>query len=158
MNKHRIVIVRIKGKGGLTKQLVKTLELLRLYKKNNCVVVPNTLEFVGMLTKVKEVVTWGELDEKTCKQLLEKRGKLPGKMRLDANYLKDKCKTDFDAFTKDFMSFKKELKDIPGLKLFFKLSPPVKGFERKGVKVPYSLGGVLGYRKDKINELVLRMV
>ena len=158
MNKQRIVIIRIKGKGGLTKQLVKTLELLRLYKKNNCVVVSNTPEYVGMLTKVKDVVTWGELDEKTCNALLEKRGKLPGKMRLDAKYLKEKCKTDFASFTKDFMSFKKELKDIPGLKLFFKLSPPVKGFERKGVKVPYSLGGVLGYRKEKINELVMRMV
>ena len=158
MSNKRIAIIRIKGSTGLSKSIQKTLTLLRLYKKNNCVIVPNTTTYVGMLERVKDVVTWGELDEKTCKLLLEKRGKLPGKMKLTAEYLKEKCKTDFDSFTKEFMDFKKELKDVPGLKLFFKLSPPVKGFERKGVKVPYSLGGVLGYRKEKINELLSRMV
>ena len=59
---------------------------------------------------------------------------------------------------KEFMEFKKELKDIPGLKQFFKLSPPVKGFERMGIKKPFSLGGSLGYRKEKINELLARMM
>ena len=54
--------------------------------------------------------------------------------------------------------FKKELKDVPGLKLFFKLRPPEGGFERKGVKHPFSMGGVLGYRKEKINELLMRML
>ena len=56
------------------------------------------------------------------------------------------------------MNFKKELKDVPGLKTFFKLCPPKGGFETKGIKQPYSLGGVLGYRKDKINELILKML
>ena len=53
---------------------------------------------------------------------------------------------------------KKELKDIPGLKRFFRLRPPEKGFERKGIKKTYAVGGVLGYRKDKINELIMRML
>jgi len=44
------------------------------------------------------------------------------------------------------------------MKLFFKLCPPVHGFERKGIKKPFSMGGVLGYRKEKINELIKRMV
>ena len=156
--KKRIVIIRIKGKTGLNKDIQKTLQLLRLYKKNNCVIVPNTVTYVGMLDKIKYVVTWGEINESTCKLLLEKRGKLPGNKKLTPTYLKEKCKLDVEAFTKEFMSFKKELKDVPGLKLFFKLSPPVKGFESKGIKLPYSLGGVLGYRKDKINELIERMI
>lgn len=44
------------------------------------------------------------------------------------------------------------------LKPFFRLSPPRKGFERKGIKVHFSRGGVLGYRKAKINDLIKRMV
>jgi large subunit ribosomal protein L30 len=64
----------------------------------------------------------------------------------------------FDEFTKQYFDGKKELKDVPGLKPFFKLSPPLKGFERKGIKTPFSLGGALGYRKDHINELVERMI
>jgi large subunit ribosomal protein L30 len=34
----------------------------------------------------------------------------------------------------------------------------VKGFERGGIKKPFSMGGSLGYRKNKINELIRRMI
>ena len=40
----------------------------------------------------------------------------------------------------------------------FKLCPPKGGFERKGIKNPFSLGGALGYRAEKINDLIKRMV
>jgi large subunit ribosomal protein L30 len=39
----------------------------------------------------------------------------------------------------------------------YALSPPAKGFERKGIKVPYSIGGALGERKE-IDSLILRMI
>ena len=38
------------------------------------------------------------------------------------------------------------------------LHPPKGGFERKGVKMPFTVGGVLGNRKDKINALLKRML
>lgn len=41
---------------------------------------------------------------------------------------------------------------------FFKLNPPRKGYGRKGVKLPFSKGGALGYRANKINDLVKRMI
>jgi len=40
----------------------------------------------------------------------------------------------------------------------YHLAPPRKGYERKGVKQPFSRGGALGYRKDKINDLIKRMI
>jgi len=39
----------------------------------------------------------------------------------------------------------------------YTLNPPKGGFERKGIKVPYSVGGVLGERKE-IDSLLLRML
>src|SRR3989344_5510737 len=113
--------------------------------------------------RIAVVLVKGEIRVKyqvkeTFKLLLEKRGKLPGHKPLTSDYLKEKLKSDFDSFAQDFMSFKKELKDIPGLKKFFRLNPPTHGFDRKGIKVPYSLGGALGYRKEKINDLVKRMI
>lgn len=39
-----------------------------------------------------------------------------------------------------------------------RLSPPKKGYGRKGVKVPYKKGGTCGNRGEKINELLMRMV
>ncbi len=154
----RVAIVRIKGKPGLKVDVRKTLDLLLLYKKNHCVVVPNTPPYRGMLNVAKNAVTWGELDEQTFRLLLEKRGKLPGKAPLTEAYLKEKIKMGWDDFVKKFMSFQIELKEVPGLKHFFKLSPPRHGFERKGIKAQFSMGGALGYRKDKINDLIQRMI
>ncbi len=43
-------------------------------------------------------------------------------------------------------------------KLLFRLNPPRRGFERKGIKKPFNLGGAYGYRGSKINDLIKRMV
>jgi large subunit ribosomal protein L30 len=54
---------------------------------------------------------------------------------------------------------KRGKKDKDGkLKNIFNLSPPVKGFERKGTKKSFVVGGALGYRKEKINDLIKRMI
>ena len=157
MNK-RIAIIRITGQTKLKKQVKDTLKMLRLYKKNTCIIIKNTPSAEGMIKRIKDFVTWGELDSKTCKILLEKRGKVIGNKLLTKEYLQEKIKLSLDDFVKEFMNFKKELKDIPGFKQFFRLNPPKKGFERKGTKQPFSLGGALGYRKEKINDLIQRMV
>lgn len=154
----RVVIIRIKGTTGLKPEVKQTLKMLRLYRKHTCVIIANSPSYAGMLEKVKETVTWGELDNETCKILLQQRGKLAGKKPLTDEYLKEKLKIEVDEFVHDFMVGKKELRDVPGLKEFFTLKPPTKGFERRGIKIPFSMGGVLGYRKNQINDLVRRMV
>ena len=40
----------------------------------------------------------------------------------------------------------------------FALHPPIGGFGRKGIKLPFGLGGAYGYRAEKINDLLKRMV
>lgn len=156
--RNRIAIIRIRGKVKIKKKIEYTMKILRLYNKHTCIIIPNTEIYIGMLKKIKDYVTWGEIDPKTFKNLLEKRGRLAGKKHLDEKYLNEKLKMNFDQFVKEFFDFKKNLKDIPGLKPFFRLKPPTKGFDRKGIKRPFSLGGALGYRKDKINELIMRMI
>ena len=44
------------------------------------------------------------------------------------------------------------------LKGFFRLHPPRGGFERKGVKIPFKSGGALGYRGEKMNDLIKKML
>jgi large subunit ribosomal protein L30 len=39
-----------------------------------------------------------------------------------------------------------------------RLNPPRKGYGRKGVKMPFSKGGACGNRKEKINDLLMRMM
>jgi len=154
----QIAIIRIRGKVGLHREVRDTLNMLRLYGQNQCVVVPSNPSYTGMIFKVKDYITWGEVDEETLTLLLQKRGKLAGKKQLTDEYVKNKLKLDIISFAKEVFEMKKQLKDVPGLKPFFKLHPPVGGYERKGIKKPFSLGGVLGYRKDKINDLIKRMV
>lgn len=40
----------------------------------------------------------------------------------------------------------------------FRLNPPSKGYGRKGIKIAFSQGGALGYRGEKINDLIKRML
>jgi large subunit ribosomal protein L30 len=40
----------------------------------------------------------------------------------------------------------------------FKLNPPRKGYGRKGIKIPFAKGGASGNRKEKINDLITRMI
>lgn len=44
------------------------------------------------------------------------------------------------------------------LKKFFALQPPRGGFERKGIKTPFTNHGALGYRGKKINDLLKKMI
>lgn len=152
------MVVRLRGKTGLNKKIKDTFSMMRLYKKNNCAVINGFPSYLGMLESVKEYITWGEIDEETFKLLLINRGRLAGNKKLSEEYLKEKTSLDIEQFTKEFFESRKKLKDIPGLKLFFRLKPPTQGFERKGIKVPYSLGGTWGYRKEKINDLIRRMI
>lgn len=158
MTQSRIAVIRIRGDHDIKKTIKDTLKMLRLYKKNSLSIIQGTNSNLGMLKKAKDYITWGEIDQDTFKSLLEKRAKIVGNKKLSEDYLKEKLNLNFDSFVLDFMNFKKELKDIPGIKPYFRLNPPLKGFERKGIKTPYSLGGVLGYRSQKINELIKKMI
>ncbi len=127
--KNKIAIIRIRGNVGLNQGIKETLKRLKLHKKNYCTVIENNVNNSGMIKKVKDYVTYGFINEETSKLLKEKRG--------------EKTKT------KDGKAVDKK---------FFRLHPPRKGFERKGIKVSFGLGGALGNRKEKINDLIKRML
>lgn len=154
----KIAIVQIRGLIGISKKIKDTLRMLNLSKKNSCVIVDNNPIFIGMIKKAKDYITWGEVNQETIKLLLEKRGKLPSNKFLKEQYLKDKLNLTIEQFAKELIEGKKKIKDLPGLKPFFRLHPPRGGFETGGIKRPYSLGGVLGYRKEKINDLIKKMI
>ncbi len=155
---NKIAVIRIRGRAGVTKKVNDTLDMLRLYKQNGCVIVPNNPQFLGMIQRTKDYITWGEIDKETLVLLLSKRAKVAGNKPLTDDYIKAQLKVDIKGFVEEFFNSKKNWKDISGLKPYFRLTPPVKGFERCGIKKPFSMGGSLGYRKDKINELIRRMI
>ncbi len=112
-----IVAVRVRGIIGTERSIEDTLRMLQLYRKNYCVILKDEPHLRGMLMKVKDFVTWGELDEETTNALQKKKGSP-----------------------------------------YYRLNSPRKGFGRKGIKIPFIKGGALGDRKEKINDLIKRMI
>ena len=140
---NKLAIVLVRGIVGLPQPVKDTLLLLKLNRKNHCVVVENNPVNLGMVKKVKDYVTWGEINDETFNELVDKRG-VEFNTRLNDTKKKYTYKT----------------LEINGKKYrpFFALNPPRKGFGRKGIKLSFTVGGALGDRKEKINDLIKRML
>lgn len=140
----QLAAIRVRGITEIRIKIEDTLRMLRLYRKNYCVVVPNNPVYLGMLKKVKDYITWGEINDDTFENLIEKRGEIFNGMERDSNE-----KISYNDF---FVVKDKKMKK------YFRLNAPRKGFGRKGIKHSFQQGGALGYRGDKINDLIKRMV
>ena len=121
----KVAVIRIRGIPKIRTTIVDTMKMLGLEKKHSCVILELTDTVKGMLRKIENYVTWGEVTDESIALLEEKRGKTAKK--------------------NDFKS------------VYF-LAPPVKGFEKGGIKKPFTTGGALGYRAEKINVLVGKMI
>jgi len=140
----KVAIVRIRGPVRVDKVMNDTMDMFHIERVNSCTVVTVTPSIFGMLRKIKDYVTYGEIDDATYKALVDKRGEL-FKGRL----------TD----SKGEIEYKKFITvDGKKLKPYFRLSPPKGGWERKGIKWSFKQGGALGYRGKEINKLIMRMI
>ncbi|MBU3896745.1 MAG: 50S ribosomal protein L30 [Nanoarchaeota archaeon] len=139
------VVIRIRGLVGLRYEITDTLNMLRLHRKMHCVISPENPAMLGMLRKVKDYITWGEISDDVLKLLVEKRGRKPGNKRLT----EEDAKRVFDALKSTGIA----PKDVVPL---FRLTPPSKGFKHS-IKQHFPKGEV-GYRGEKINELLKRMI
>ena len=63
-----------------------------------------------------------------------------------------------DEFAAALVEAKAMLNEVPGMKPVFRLKPPAKGFGRRELRKPFSIGGVFGYRGENINKLLARMI
>jgi len=139
------VAIRIRGSVNLRKEIKDTLAMLRLYRKMHCVLLKETDSIKGMLKRVNNWITYGEIEDDILKLLVEKRGRKLGNKRLT----KEEAEEVFKKI--------KENEKIPNtIKPVFRLTPPSKGF-KKSIKQHYPKGE-LGYRGKEINKLLERMV
>lgn len=132
-----LAAIRIRGGKGIDSRIISTLKMLNLINQHNLVFVKNNSINLGMLRKVKDYVTWGEVSEETKKEVESKKTSII-KRDVKPSDRSEKMKQKNQAV--------------------YSLHPPRGGFERKGIKVAYSKGGVLGYRAEKINDLIKKML
>jgi large subunit ribosomal protein L30 len=149
-----IAIIRLRGRVKVKKVINNTMEMLKLKSVNNCVVIPETETYIGMVNKIKDYVTYGTISKEIFEKMLLKWGRIEGNKRITDAYLKEK-KYTVDKLFQDLGKSKVKLRDI-GIKIPFRLHPPRKGL--KSIKKPFSMKGDLGNRNEKINDLLERMI
>ncbi|MBI5803185.1 uL30 family ribosomal protein [Candidatus Pacearchaeota archaeon] len=137
-----ICIIRIRGEVGLNKNVVETLNRMRLKRKYSCVVLSPTKENLGMIKRVKDYVAYGEISSEIFQELIAKRGQLIDK----------KKKVDSKKAIEEIINGVKY--EELNLKPFFRLHPPRKGIKSK----LYFPRGVLGNHKEHIGKLLVRML
>ena len=150
-----LAVIRIRGAVGTPRAIRDTLKMLRLKAVNNCVILPESRDIKGMVEKVKDYVTYGEIEKGMLVHLLKKRLRLRGNKRVNEEILKKITGYDFEGFADALLSGKIKLKNFSEFVPVFRLSPPSKGF--KSIKLHWPKGD-LGYRGKDINELLKRMI
>ncbi|GAB6147825.1 50S ribosomal protein L30 [Stetteria hydrogenophila] len=156
------LVIRIRGTVDVRPDVEYTLNLLRLRQKYAAALYHSSLPGIeGMLQKVRDWVTWGEMDRETLIELLRSRGRIKGDKPLTDEWVRENLGLEGGIpeladklITGALMYHKLEEK---GVKPFFRLHPPRGGF-KGSIKRHYGDGGELGYRGTAINELVKRML
>ena len=69
----RIAVIRVRGTINKEGTVKDTLRRLNLHHQNYCVILEERSELMGMVTKVKDTVTWGPIQPSVEKELQEKR-------------------------------------------------------------------------------------
>lgn len=138
-----ICIIRIRGDVKLDRDIRETFERLRLGRKYACVVINPNKEQQGMIRKIEDVVAFGEIRKDVFEKLIDARSQ-----RIDKNK-----KLDIKKIIEDVERGKGYVD--AGIKPFFRLHPPRGGIKSSKLHFPK---GVLGNNREKINDLLLRML
>jgi large subunit ribosomal protein L30 len=156
MEKKSILVIRIRGTINVSQRERDTMRFLRVDKNNYASLIDDRADYKGMLQKAKDWITWGEPTVETVTKMLVKRGRATGDVKLTEESVKELGFESFDDMAQKIVNCEVAMHQIEGLKPFFRMHPPRKGF-KKSVKRPYNSKGELGDRGEEINKLAVRM-
>lgn len=151
-----LLAIRIRGGVNASHRVEDTLRMLRMDRNNTATLLDDRPEYLGMLQRAKDYITWGEPTVETVQLILERRGRVLGDRPVSTEALSGLGYETLDKLAEALHGGEAEIQKLEGLKPFFRLHPPSKGFKRT-VKRPYRSKGELGYRGEAINELAKRM-
>ncbi|ASA76954.1 50S ribosomal protein L30 [Thermococcus sp. 5-4] len=153
----KLALIRLRSGIRAKGDVRDTLAMLRLHRINHLVLVDDNPSYKGMVQKVKDYITWGEIDAETLAELLRKRGRLIGNRPITDEYVKEKLGMTIEEFAEKVVAGEMKLTDLPNIKPVFRLHPP-RGGLRGSKKRSFKEGGALGYRGERINDLIERML
>lgn len=148
-----IAAIRVRGSPGIDATTENALDRLGLGKVNSCVLFPDNESSRGQLHRVKDFITWGDLDEEGAKTLLNRADISTRRSLSDENVEDVTGYGSIDDLAADVATGDVTLSDA-GLRRIVRLHPPRKGY--KNIRRVYPDGSI-GNRGDDVNELIRRM-
>ncbi|AUB56070.1 MULTISPECIES: 50S ribosomal protein L30 [Methanobacterium] len=148
------IALRVRGRTGIKGDIADTLEMLSLTRINHAVILPENPSYLGMLRKGKDYITWGEIDQETLTQVIEKRGRFPGRERFTPEALSGDY-SSAEELAEAILKEETTLEEV-GMKPVFRLHPPRKGYNH--IRKSFREGGTLGYRGEEISQLIQKMI
>jgi large subunit ribosomal protein L30 len=152
-----LAVVRVRGTISASKDVRETLKMLHLTRNNYAILLDNRPSFLGMLKTAQSLITWGEASKEIVYLLIKEKGELVGDKKLTEEYAQKIGYSSLKDLAEAVFSCRAEYWKLPNVKPVFRLHPPTKGFKGK-IKKSYGMGGELGYRGEKVNELIKRMI
>jgi large subunit ribosomal protein L30 len=132
--------------------------MLRLHRINHAVFVEDNPSYKGMLQKVKDYITWGEVNIETLSEIISKRGEFIGGIKVTDEILAELTENNgyssIEELANSLINGNVKATEID-MKPVFRLHPPRKGYE--GIRLSINEGGSLGYRGKLINDLASKM-
>ncbi|RLF76915.1 50S ribosomal protein L30, partial [Thermococci archaeon] len=71
----KFALIRVRGRVNVKRPVKDTLAMLRLHKVNHLVIIDESPSYNGMIQRVKDYITWGEINAETLAKLIERRGR-----------------------------------------------------------------------------------
>ena len=150
-------IVQLRGDVNLDYGVEDTLDMLNVGRVNHATFVPETDSYRGMITKVNDVVAFGEPSVEAVARTIALRGEpLEGSADVDDEWIDDNTDyADLEALAEALVDEETTLRE-QGLSPTLRLHAPRGGHE--GIKHPVIEGGELGkHTTEEIDSLLEAM-
>ncbi len=141
--KGSLLVVRVRGTINTPTPVRTTLLQLRLFKRHTATIIPDTPIYRGMLQTAKDWISWSSIDPATVEKILISRGQKIGGKKINSEDFKPWGFKSIKDMSKSISTGETALKNIEGLKPFFRLSPP-KGGYKVSTRRSSGQGGILG--------------
>ncbi|MFC5135609.1 MULTISPECIES: 50S ribosomal protein L30 [Haloferacaceae] len=150
-------IVQLRGEVNVNEGVVDTLDMLNVGRVNHATFVPETDSYRGMITKVNDLVAFGEPTVETVAATIERRGEpLEGDADVDDEWVAEHTDYDDVAALSDAIVAEETTLREQGLSPTLRLHAPRGGHD--GIKHPIVEGGELGrHSTEEIDALLEAM-
>jgi large subunit ribosomal protein L30 len=151
-----LLVVNLRGKIDSTRPVRKALVEMKVERKFTATVLTDDAPTLGTLRACKDYLAWAPVDAKLLASLLRARGMVSESRRLDAEALKGLGFKKHEELAAKIVKQGARLSAHPGIRPFFRLSPPKGGFKRSSRRQATERG-ILG-NNPRLPELVGRMI